>query len=269
MFDFDEQELQRYSRNILLKDVGIQGQERLRRGKVLIVGLGGLGAPVAYYLAAAGIGCLGLIDGDKVELSNLGRQVIHFTSDIQRWKTDSASEKIRSLNPYVETICYDEPLTDKNVERIISSYDFIVDATDNFQTKFLINDACVMYGKPFSYGALLQFHGQTFTHLPGQACVRCIYGSPPPYGTVPSCSQAGVLGAVPGIIGTIQVAEALKYIIGLGSLLTDSLLTIDALSMDFQKISIQREKNCPVCGHNPIITSLKYSQSTSENACSR
>lgn len=254
--DFSEEELQRYSRHILLKDVGVEGQERIRRGRVLVVGAGGLGAPVALYLAAAGVGTIGIADGDRVELSNLQRQVIHFTPDIGRLKVDSAAEKLRRLNPEVRVETHAERLTADNARDIIGGYDFIVDGTDNFAAKFLINDACVMEGKAFSHGAILRFEGQTFTHLPGTACYRCIYGEQPPAGAVPTCAQAGVLGAIAGMLGTIQAAETLKYLTGAGELLTNRLLTFDATTMDFRKVRMMRRDACPLCGSHPTLTSL-------------
>lgn len=256
MFDFTEEELQRYSRHILLQEVGVEGQEKIREGKVLIVGAGGLGAPVALYLAAAGVGTIGIIDGDVVDPSNLQRQVIHFTPDVGRSKVDSAKEKINLVNPNVRVNTYKEFLMADNATDIIKEYDFVVDGTDNFPVKFLINDACVMAGKPFSHGGILRFEGQTFTHLPGTACYRCLFGFPPPAGAVPTCSQAGVLGAIAGMLGTIQAAETLKYLTGTGELLTDKLLTFNAKTMDFHKIETHRHAGCPLCGENPIVTTL-------------
>lgn len=253
---FTEEEVQRYSRHILLQDVGVEGQEKIRRGSVLIVGAGGLGAPVAFYLAAAGIGTIGIADGDVVELSNLQRQVIHFTPDVGKHKAESAREKIKLLNPHVQVDVYKEFLTAGNALDIIRKYDFVVDGTDNFPAKYLINDACVLAGKPFSHGGILRFQGQTFTHLPGTACYRCLFDVPPPPGAVPTCSQAGVLGAVAGMLGTIQAAEVLKYLTGVGELLTDRLLTFDARSMDFHTIAIQRHDACPLCGTHPTVIGL-------------
>lgn len=256
MFDFTEDELYRYSRHILLPEVGVEGQERLRQGRVLVVGAGGLGAPVALYLAAAGVGTIGLVDGDAVELSNLQRQVIHFTSDVGRFKVESAREKMLSLNPHIRVETYREYLRADNAFDLIREYDFVVDGTDNFPVKFLINDACVMAGKPFSHGGILRFEGQTFTHLPGTACYRCLFGTPPPAGMVPSCSEAGVLGAIAGILGTIQATEALKYLTGVGELLTDRLLTFDAKVMEFRQIRTAHHDDCPLCGKQPTVTEL-------------
>jgi molybdopterin/thiamine biosynthesis adenylyltransferase len=261
--DFTEEEITRYSRHILLQDVGVEGQEKINGSKVLIVGAGGLGAPVALYLAAAGVGTVGIIDGDTVELSNLQRQVIHFTEDVDKPKVLSAREKISRLNPDVNVITYQAFLTSENALDIIREYDFIVDGTDNFPVKFLINDACVIAGKPFSHGGILRFDGQTFTHVPGRACYRCMFHAPPPPNAVPSCSQAGVLGAIAGMLGTIQAAETLKYVTGVGQLLTDRLLSFNAKSMEFRTVKIRKLDKCPVCGSHPTITQLiDYEQAT-------
>ena len=256
MYDFTEEELLRYSRHILLKDVGVEGQEKIRNGKVLVVGAGGLGAPVALYLAAAGVGTIGIVDGDVVDLSNLQRQVIHFTGDVGHPKVESARDKMLAINPNVKVNTIREFLMSDNALDIIKDYDFIVDGTDNFPVKFHINDACVMAGKPFSHGGILRFEGQTFTHLPGTACYRCLFKSPPPANAVPTCSQAGVLGAIAGMLGTIQAAETLKYLTGVGELLTNKLLTFNAKTMDFRKINTRRQASCAICGDNPTITEL-------------
>ena len=256
MYDFTEEELLRYSRHILLKDVGVEGQEKIRNGKVLVVGAGGLGAPVALYLAAAGVGTIGIVDGDVVDLSNLQRQVIHFTGDVGHPKVESARDKMLAINPNVKVNTIREFLMSDNALDIIKDYDFIVDGTDNFPVKFLINDACVMAGKPFSHGGILRFEGQTFTHLPGTACYRCLFKSPPPANAVPTCSQAGVLGAIAGMLGTIQAAETLKYLTGVGELLTNKLLTFNAKTMDFRKINTHHQASCAICGDHPTITEL-------------
>lgn len=256
MFDFTEEELNRYSRHILLKDVGVEGQEKIRQGKVLIIGAGGLGAPVALYLAAAGVGTIGIVDGDVVDLSNLQRQVIHFTPDVGTPKVESAKQKMLAINPNVKVNTYKEFLMADNALDLIADYDFIVDGTDNFPVKFLINDACVMAGKPFSHGGILRFEGQTFTHLPGTACYRCLFKTPPPANAVPTCSQAGVLGAIAGMLGTIQAAETLKYLTGVGELLTNRLLTFNAKTMDFRKIKTRQQDICPICGSHPTVTEL-------------
>ncbi|MFT4071521.1 MAG: HesA/MoeB/ThiF family protein [Dysgonamonadaceae bacterium] len=254
--DFTPEQIERYSRHILLQDVGVEGQEKINKGKVLVIGAGGLGAPVLLYLAAAGVGTIGIIDGDVVELSNLQRQVIHFTPDVGKPKVQSAKEKIEQINPDVRVITYHEFFTKDNALDIIRDYDFVVDGTDNFPVKFLINDACVMAGKPFSHGGILRFDGQTLTYLPGHACYRCVFHSPPPPNAVPTCSQAGVLGAIAGMLGTIQAAEVLKFLTGTGELLTDRLLTFNAKTMNFRNVRLKKNSKCPVCGDHPTITEL-------------
>lgn len=254
--NFNDDQLERYSRHIILADVGIEGQEKILKGSVLIVGAGGLGAPAALYLAAAGVGTIGLADADNVELSNLQRQVIHFTPDIGKAKVSSAAEKISFLNPDVKVITHKTRLFADNITGVIKDYDFIIDGTDNFAAKFLINDACVFASKPFSHGGILRFEGQTMTYLPGGACYRCIFTAPPPQGAVPSCSQAGILGSVAGMLGTIQATEALKYLIGKGDLLTNRLLIFDAASMKFRDVAVKKNPGCPVCGETPSIKKL-------------
>ncbi|MDR0415492.1 MAG: molybdopterin-synthase adenylyltransferase MoeB [Prevotellaceae bacterium] len=254
--NFTEDQISRYSRHILLQDVDVEGQERICSGKVLVVGAGGLGSPVALYLAAAGVGVIGIVDGDAVSLSNLQRQIIHFTPDVGKPKVTSAKEKINRLNPDVEVVTYKTFLTAENAQEIIRDYDFVVDAADNFPTKFLINDACVIVGRPFSHGGVLRFEGQTLTYLPGAPCYRCLFHSPPPPNTVPTCSQAGVMGVVAGMLGVIQAAEALKYLTGVGELLTGKLLSFDAKTMEFRKMETKRSDTCPVCGNNPTVTKL-------------
>jgi molybdopterin/thiamine biosynthesis adenylyltransferase len=263
--DFTEEQIQRYSRHILLSDVGVEGQEKISNGKVLIIGAGGLGAPIALYLAAAGVGTIGIIDGDVVDLSNLQRQVIHFTPDVDKPKVISAKEKINLINPDVKVITYQQLFTAENAFDIIKDYDFIVDGTDNFPVKFLINDACVLAKKPFSHGGILRFEGQTLTYVPGTTCYRCLFHSPPPPNAVPTCSQAGVLGAIAGMLGTIQAAEVLKYLTGVGDLLTNRLLTFNAKTMDFRTIKSTPTETCPVCGNHPTVTTLvDYEQATCE-----
>jgi molybdopterin/thiamine biosynthesis adenylyltransferase len=257
MIDFTEEQLERYSRHILLADVGVDGQEKMLQAKVLIVGAGGLGSPAALYLAAAGVGTVGIIDSDTVEISNLQRQIAHFTKDIGVAKVDSAAEKMTAINPDITVRTYREYLCAANIRGIFADYDFIIDGTDNFPTKFLVNDACIFLGIPFSHGGILRFHGQTMTVVPGQsACYRCCFRKPPPPDAVPSCAQAGVLGAVAGMLGTIQAAEALKFITGAGELLTDSLLSFDAKTMTFRKIKLSKQESCPICGRHPEITEL-------------
>jgi len=257
MIDFTTEQLERYSRHILLQDVGVEGQEKILEARVLIVGAGGLGCPVALYLAAAGVGTIGIIDCDTVDISNLQRQIAHTTKDLHRPKVESAREKMLAINPGVSVRIYQDYLNAGNIREIIRDYDFVVDGTDNFPTKFLVNDACVMEKIPFSHGGILRFDGQTTTVVPDKsACYRCIFREPPPPDAVPTCSQAGVLGAIAGMLGTIQAAEALKYITGTGVLLTDRLLSFNAKTMDFRKIKLTRQADCPVCGENPTITEL-------------
>jgi molybdopterin/thiamine biosynthesis adenylyltransferase len=263
MIDFTEEQLERYSRHILLDDVGVEGQEKMLQAKVLIVGAGGLGSPAALYLAAAGVGTIGIIDSDVVEISNLQRQIAHFSKDINSSKVDSAAEKMQAINPDIMVKTYNDYLCAENITGILEGYDFIIDGTDNFPTKFLVNDACIFLGIPFSHGGILRFNGQTMTIIPGQtACYRCTFRNPPPPDAVPSCAQAGVLGAVAGMLGTIQAAETLKYITGAGELLTNSLLTFDARTMMFRKIRLNKQENCPICGTDPQITELADAEQT-------
>lgn len=250
-FNLRDDQIERYSRHLILQEVGVKGQEKIMNSKVLIIGTGGLGSPVAFYLAAAGVGTLGLVDGDVVDLTNLQRQIIHFTSDVHKSKVDSAKEKINQLNPDVQVRMYKQMVLADTILDIIREYDFIIDATDNFAAKFLINDACVLAKKPYSHGGILRFEGQTLTYVPGSACYRCIFNAPPPKNAVLSGSQAGVLGAIPGMLGTIQAAEALKYITRTGELLKNQLLMFNAKSMDFRKVKVTRRRQCPVCGDNP------------------
>jgi molybdopterin/thiamine biosynthesis adenylyltransferase len=255
--EYSEEYIERYSRHIILSEVGIEGQVKISNAKVLIIGAGGLGSPVALYLAAAGVGTIGIADADNVDLSNLQRQVIHFTSDIGVPKVVSAANKMRAINPDVKVIEYHEFLNASNIASIIKDYDFVIDGTDNFAAKFLINDACVFQDIPFSHGGILRFAGQTMTIKPhDSACYRCVFEEAPPANSVPTCSSAGVLGAIAGMLGTIQATEALKFIVGTGKLLHDSLLTFDAKNMDFRKVSLKRNPNCPICGENPRIHEL-------------
>lgn len=256
--DLTEDQLERYSRNMLLQDVGPEGQLKLLNGKVLLIGAGGLGSPAALYLAAAGVGTIGIVDFDKVDLSNLQRQVIHHTSDVGKPKVESAAEKMRAINPDITVKAYQEFLDSSNIREIIKDYDFVIDGTDNFAAKFLINDACFFEKKPLSHGGILRFDGQTMTIIPGEtSCYRCVFGGPPPAGAVPTCSQAGILGAVAGMLGTIQAAEAMKFLLGTGGLITNALLTFNAKTMNFRKVPFKgRNRECPVCGDHPIITEL-------------
>lgn len=256
---FTNDQMERYSRHIILKDVGVKGQKKLLGSKVLIIGTGGLGAPAAMFLAAAGIGTIGLVDFDKVELSNLQRQIIHLTKDVGKPKVLSGKETINEMNPDVDVVTYKEWVSAANIKDIIKDrdYDFIIDGTDNFPAKFLINDACVLTEKPFSHAGIIRFQGQTMTYVPKKGpCYRCIFQNPPPPDAVPTCKQAGVLGVMGGIIGTIQATEAIKYVLGVGDLLTGYLLTYDALNMDFRKVKLPDNKNCQVCGENASIKEL-------------
>lgn len=246
----------RYSRNILLPGVGAAGQERLLASKVLVVGAGGLGSPVALYLAAAGVGTIGIADFDRVDLSNLQRQILHGTADVGREKVVSARESLQRINPEVKVVAVPQRLAPDNIRGLIRGYDFVVEATDNFATKFLVNDACVLEGRPFSQGGILQFQGQTMTYEPGHACYRCVYLAPPPAGVAPAPAQAGPLGAVAGMLGSIQAAEALKHLLGIGERLTDRVLVFDALAMEHRTVAVRRNPRCPVCGERPAITEL-------------
>jgi adenylyltransferase/sulfurtransferase len=256
--EFTETQINRYSRHILLPEVGGKGQKKIIQGKILIVGAGGLGSPAALYLAAAGIGTIGLIDSDVVDLSNLQRQVIHQTPDVGRPKVVSGKEKIQALNPDVNVVMYEERLTASNALKILSGYDVVIDGVDNFPTKFLINDACYFAGKPLVHGGILRFDGRVTTIIPKQsACYRCVFKKPPPEGLVASCQEAGVIGVLAGIIGTIQATEALKLILGIGRPLTDRLLDFDARRTQFREIRIKRNPDCPLCGERPTITELR------------
>jgi thiazole biosynthesis adenylyltransferase ThiF len=254
---FTNEQLERYSRHIILKEIGVKGQLKLLGSKVLIIGAGGLGAPAAMYLAAAGVGTIGIADADEVDLSNLQRQVIHTTADIGKAKVISAKETMNQLNPDVTVKTYRIFVDASNIRDLITEYDFILDGTDNFPAKFLINDACVMEKKPFSHAGIIRFQGQLMTYVPEQGpCYRCVFKDPPPKDAVPTCKQAGVIGAMGGVIGSLQAMEAVKYLTGTGELLTGSLLTYNALTMEFRKIKIPNRKGCAVCSENPTITEL-------------
>lgn len=255
--NFNEEQIVRYSRHIILPEVGGEGQQKINQGKVLIIGTGGLGSPVAFYLAAAGVGTIGIIDDDVVDLSNLQRQILHSTKDVGRPKVESAKEKLLALNPDCNIVTYQERLMANNILDIIKDYDIIVDGTDNFATRFVTNDACVMTKKPFIHGGILRFNGQALTVVPGEGpCFRCIFHEPPPAGSVPTCSQAGVLGVLAGTIGLIQATEVLKFLLGKGDLLIGRLLMYDALDMKFREVQVKKNPQCPVCGENPSITEL-------------
>jgi len=251
------EEKRRYSRHLILPEVGPEGQERLKNARVLVIGVGGLGSPAALYLAAAGVGTLGIVDFDRVDHTNLHRQVIHGTSDIGRSKLDSAGQSIKEVNPNVEVFRHEERLTSANALEILADYDLVVDGTDNFPTRYLVNDACVLLGKPNMYGSIFRFEGQaTVFCAPGGPCYRCLYPEPPPPGMVPSCAEAGVLGVLPGVIGLIQATEAVKWILGVGEPLVGRLLLYDALGMGFTELKIRRDPGCPVCGDHPTVESL-------------
>ena len=251
---FTNEQLERYSRHIILKQIGSKGQKKLLNAKVLIIGAGGLGAPAALYLAAAGVGTIGIADADVVDLSNLQRQVIHSTADIGRPKVESARDSMLAINPEITVQTYYEYITSENIREIIRDYDFILDGTDNFPAKFLINDACVLEGKPFSHAGIIRFEGQLMTYVPGQGpCYRCVFKEPPPKDAVPTCREAGVIGAVAGVIGCLQAMEAVKYITGAGELLTGRLLTYDALKMQFRTIRLPKDSHCAVCSEERTI----------------
>jgi adenylyltransferase/sulfurtransferase len=252
------EEIQRYSRHLILPQMGIEGQKRLKQGSVLIIGTGGLGSPLLLYLAAAGVGHIGLVDFDAVDESNLQRQIVHGTSTVGVAKTSSAAARLQDLNPLVTITTYETRLSSENALDIMQPYDVIVDATDNFPTRYLTNDASVMLGKPNVYGSIYGFEGQCTVFHPtaGGPCYRCLYPEPPPPGLVPSCSDAGVLGIVPGVIGTIQATEVVKLLTGIGNPLIGQLLLYDALDMQFRKMKLRRDASCPLCGEQPAVTEL-------------
>ena len=257
MSEFTDEQINRYSRHIILPEVGGKGQKKLLDSKVFLVGAGGLGSPAAFYLAAAGIGKIGISDNDVVDFSNLQRQILHSTKDVGRLKIQSAKETLEDLNPDIEVIPYKERLNSENIIDIIKDYDVILDGSDNFPTRYLVNDACVMLGKPLSHGSIFRFDGQATTILPGKGpCYRCLYETPPPPDLVPSCQEAGVLGIIAGIIGVVQATEVIKLQLGKGNLLNGKLLIYDSLDMDFKKLKIQRNPACPICGENPTIKEL-------------
>jgi adenylyltransferase/sulfurtransferase len=250
-------DLSRYSRHLILPEVGMEGQRRIKAARVLCVGTGGLGSPLAFYLAAAGIGTLGLVDFDIVDASNLQRQIIHSTKDIGRKKLDSAEEKLIALNPAIQVVKHDTMLSSANALDILKDYDIVADGTDNFPTRYLVNDACVLLGKPNVYGSIFRFEGQAsvFATEAGP-CYRCLYPEPPPPGLVPSCAEGGVLGILPGLVGVIQATEVIKLILGKGDSLVGRLLLVDALNMRFRELKLRKNPECPVCGQNPTVTEL-------------
>lgn len=248
----------RYIRNTLIAELGEEGQQRLLDGKVLVIGTGGLGSPACLYMAAAGVGTIGIVDGDVVDESNLNRQLLHSTRDLGRRKVESASETITALNPDVTVIKHDTLVTADNIAQIIEPYDIVLDCTDNFAAKFLINDACVLAGKPFVHASAVRVGGQIFTWLPGQdaPCYRCLFKEPPPDGAVPTSAQVGVLGISPGVLGTLQAAEAIKVLSGMGEPLLGRLLVYDGLSADFRTVPFAHNPECPICGDEPTIVHL-------------
>ena len=254
---FTPEQMTRYSRHFMLPEVGEEGQAKLLDAKVLMVGAGGLGSPAAFYLAAAGVGTMGIIDPDVVDLSNLQRQILHTNDRIGQPKTDSAKQTLQALNPDVRVITYQEKLTSENVLKIIKDYDIIVDGCDNFPTRYLVNDACVMVNKPNVHGSVFQFDGQASVFYPGKGpCYRCLYPEPPPPGMAPSCAEAGVLGVLPGLIGIIQALETIKLILGKGDPLVGKLLCFNTLSMEITTLNLKKDPDCPVCGEKPSIHKL-------------
>src|SRR5580693_2288485 len=252
-----KEEILRYSRHLIMPEVGMEGQLKLKNAKVALIGTGGLGAPLGLYLAAAGIGRIGLVDFDVVDFSNLQRQVIHGTKDVGKKKLDSAAETMLDINPYLQIDRYETALTSENALEILKDYDIVVDGTDNFPTRYLVNDACVLLKKPNVYGSIFRFDGQASVFYPGQGpCYRCLYPEPPPPGEVPSCAEGGVLGILPGLVGCIQATEAVKLLLGRGAPLIGRLLLYDALAMSFQEFKVRRNPKCPMCGDSPTITGL-------------
>ena len=255
---FNEDQVQRYARHIILPNIGGKGQRKLLDSSVLVIGAGGLGSPIAMYLAAAGIGKLGVVDFDTVDVSNLQRQILHTSDDVGRPKVESAVEHLRAINPTIEIVGHDTLLFSTNVYEVFEGYDIVVDGTDNFPVRYLVNDATQFTGTPLVYGSIYQFEGQATVFMPGKEtpCYRCLFPSPPPPGTVPSCAEGGVFGVLPGVIGAIQATEAIKLITGEGQTLEGRLLLYDALHMDFQEVKIRWDADCPVCGKEPTITEL-------------
>lgn len=252
-----KRQLERYARHLVMPEIGMEGQEKLLNAKVLLIGTGGLGSPIGLYLSAAGIGTLGIVDFDSVSFSNLQRQIIHGTEDVGRPKVESARDRIRSVNPDVKVELYRDKLNKNNAMNIFRGYDIVVDGTDNFPTRYLINDACVFSQKPLVHGSILKFDGQaTVFKTPEGPCYRCLYPEPPPAGMVPSCAESGVLGVVPGIIGVIQANETIKLILGKGENLIGRLLLFNAMEMRFREVTLHRDPECPVCGENPTIKEL-------------
>lgn len=255
--DFTEDQIYRYARHIILPEVGGEGQEKFLKSKVLLLGAGGLGSSIGLYLAAAGIGRIGIVDYDVVELSNLQRQILHTTKDVGRLKIESAKETLNAMNPDVDIVLYNTRFSSENALEIIKDYDIVIDACDNFPTRYLVNDGCVLLSKANVHGSIFRFEGQvTVFKTPEGPCYRCLYPDPPPPGMVPSCQEAGVLGVLPGVVGTLQAVEVIKLILGKGDTLIGKLLLYDALKSDFRKLTLRRDPKCPVCGENPTIKEL-------------
>ncbi len=250
------QQVQRFSRHIIMPQVGSMGQRRLMDASVLLVGAGGLGSPLAMYLAAAGVGKIGIVDFDDVDITNLHRQLLHGMGDIGRPKVDSAEDTIREINPDAEIVKINKHINSENAMEIAEDFDILIDGTDNFPTRYLINDLGVLMNKPVVHGSIFMFDGQVTTFLPGQGCYRCLYPAPPPPGMVPSCAEAGVLGVLPGIVGSLMATEAIKLILDVGKPLVNRLLMVDALDMDMRTVKIRKDPSCPACGENPTVTEL-------------
>ena len=257
VMELNPQQYKRYGRHLILPDVGLEGQKKLLQSKILIIGTGGLGAPLQMYLAAAGIGTLGIVDFDVVDYSNLQRQIIHFTDDVGKPKVQSAAEKIRQINPDCQVVIHETMINSHNALDIIRSYDYVIDGTDNFPTRYCVNDACVLLKKPNIYGSIFRFEGQATVFYPGKGhCYRCLYPDPPPPGLVPSCAEGGVLGVLPGMIAMIQATEVIKLILGKGEPLIGRLVLYDALKMKLREVKLRRDPQCPVCGDHPTVTQL-------------
>ncbi|MFH1684514.1 MAG: molybdopterin-synthase adenylyltransferase MoeB [Candidatus Margulisiibacteriota bacterium] len=252
-----EEQIERYSRQILLPKVGGKGQQKLLAAKVLVIGAGGLGSPVAAYLAGAGVGTLGIVDSDKVELNNLHRQILYSAKEVGQEKAIAAKDRLESVNPDIKVVPHVVRLTSKNILDVIKDYDIVVDGSDNFPTRYLVNDACVLANKPLVHGAFFRYEGQAMVIKPGEGpCYRCMFPEPPPPGAVPSCQEAGVLGALAGVIGLIQATETLKLILGIGEPLVGKLIVFNSLEMGFRKVRVPKDKDCPICGEKPTIKEL-------------
>src|SRR6201997_3003843 len=255
--ELSNDEIKRYSRHLIMPEVGVDGQRKLKAGSVLCIGAGGLGSPAAMYLAAAGVGRIGLVDFDVVDYSNLQRQIIHGTPDVGRSKLASAKDRLHAINPHIEIDTYETSVSSENALQLFAPYDVILDGTDNFPTRYLTTDACVLLGKPNAYGSIFRFEGQASVFATKEGpCYRCLYPEPPPPGLVPSCAEGGVLGILPGLVGVIQATEVIKLILGKGSPLIGRLLLVDALSMKFRELKLRKNPDCPVCGKNPTVTEL-------------